>query len=145
MSRLINAIELSINGNSHQSSKSCLLNADRVRNVTSVDPSGCELNYFESFGAANPILRVGEDKSTIITRVNTANTSNSIMELELTQKHADGTTSAITVAIQDILKVYFYPGDPTDSLLVVQDTTKTSTINIRVDETKAAILAAANA
>ena len=145
MSRLIAAIELSVNGISHGNSKSCLIASSRLRNIADVDPSGCEIGYFESFGSQNPLLRVGESKSTIISRAAAANTTNpGNIVIALTQKNADGTTSAITVNTEDILHVYFYPGDPTDSLLIMQDTTKTSTLVLRIDETKTAIQTAAN-
>ncbi len=146
MSRLIAAIELSVNGISHGNSKSCLLAGNRLRNITAVDPSGCEVGYFQSFGADITTLRVGESVATMLSRQVATNTTNMAdLDISLTQIFPDATTKAIKVNTADILHVYFYPGEPNDSLVVMQDATRTSIINIRVDETKTAIQALANA
>lgn len=145
MSRLLALNELAVNGIDNPSSKGVLLAASRLRGINDVDPSGSEINYFESFGSQNPKFSVGEAKSTVLSRANAANTTNNVVELSLTEKFSDGTTQAITVNIEEILRVYPYPGDSADSFLVLEDETRTSIITKRVDETWAAIQSAANA
>lgn len=147
MSKLISVTEVGYNGVTHFQSKSAAIAGPRVKNAvnTTDDPSGCLITYEESYGAQNAIVRVSETASTVLSRANTANSSNNTITISLTKINEDASTETVVQRIEDILHVYPHPDSSSDSLVVVQDTTKVSTYAYKVDQTVAQIITAANA
>jgi len=147
MSKLISVTEVGYNGVTHFQSKAAAIAGARVKNAvnTTDDPSGCLIAYEESYGAINAIVRVSETAATVLSRANTANTTNNTVTISLTKINDDASTETVVQRIEDILHVYPHPDSSSDSLVVVQDAVKVSTYAYKVDQTVAAIILLANA
>lgn len=152
MSRLISVTELSYNGGVHTSSKTaayagarCLQPTQAIRTINGTDVTGTDIILQQGFGDQNPRVFVSESVTTVNSRINAANTTNSIQEITLTKINRDTTTSTIRQSLSQVIRVLQDPTDSDDSIVQVEDTTKTLISTYTVDQAVSAILTAANA
>lgn len=112
-------------------------------NISGVDGTTVLLSNLD--GSASDVLTVSDSASTITTRLNTANTTNSVNLIPLTVKNTDGTTTAIKVNVDQLWWVINDPTDSADGVVAYADTAKDRMIVVTTDENGAAVAALANA
>ena len=155
MSKLITGTEVMINGISDPVSRTVGILGSRVIGITSENQivNGtstlvCMVKMMVGDGSAPTYVGLSDAVATINTALNLATTTNSITEVPLTRKNDDGTTTTTYEPIQNIVRIYPYPGDTAasgDSLVLLENATKTIVRTIRTDETVNAIKALVNA
>lgn len=106
---------------------------------------GTEIDYKLADGTWIREYIVTEAASTINTRMNTANTTNSVNRIPITVVKADGTTYSDSVNVADIVYAQNHPADNSDCLLQVNVPTLDQMPTLRIDGTAAALAALTNA
>lgn len=152
MARSLVLSEIVKNGVTYPSAKSCMYLSERIVEMTqgTMTFNGSVINcatikYLVGDGSAPYQVVVTQAVSDIRASVNTANTSNSIVNVAITKINDDGTTQALSVNVSELVYAYAYPTSTFDSLLGIEDVTKTAVNNIRADQTVGALVAALNA
>lgn len=152
MARSLVLSEIVKNGVTYPSAKSCMYLSERIVEMTqgTMTFNGSVINcatikYLVGDGSAPYQVVVTQAVSDIRASVNTANTSNSIVNVAITKINDDGTTQALSVNVSELVYAYAYPTSTFDSLLGIEDVTKTAVNNIRADQTVGVLVAALNA
>ena len=96
-------------------------------------------------GSATDYLTVSDSSSTINTRLNTANTSNSIQIISVTNKNTDGTTGTLTIPVNALRWAMADPKVSGDSIIGYADTAYDRLIVVNCTDTIASVVAAVNA
>ena len=104
-----------------------------------------EVIYKNADGSMTNVILTTTTKAALISAANTANTTNNVNIIPLTRKNEDGTTTAITVNVADIVTMYADPKTPADSIVQYMDAANDRLQVITVDETASAIVALTNA
>ena len=96
-------------------------------------------------GSMTDYIVVSDTATTIKTRLNTANTTNSVNAIPLTVKNADGTTTAIVINTNQLLWTIDDPKASADGYVAYADPANDRMIVVVTDENAAAVAALANA
>lgn len=152
MARSLVLSEIVKNGITYPAAKSCMYITERILDLAqgTMTYNGSVINcatikYLVGDGSAPHEIVVTQAVSDIRASVNTANTSNSIEVVAITKINDNGTTQAMTINASELVYAYAYPTSTFDSLLGIEDVTKTAVNYIRADQTVGALVAALNA
>lgn len=152
MARSLVLQEVQINGFTNPTQRSVLLMSERILRMdqTLLNYNGTLINsaqitYMVGDGSKPDLIMVRQAVSDIRASVNTANTSNNIDVIGITRKNQNGTTTAYTIGIGDIVRAYAHPESTFDSLLITENATKDYTDAFKADESVQALQTALNA
>lgn len=144
MSRLISVAQVSMDGS--PDAATVLLQSAKINAVDVANTTGAQLKYERYYNKEHHNIVTSTSAVDVTTAINAANTTNnSVRELVLTQKNADGTTTTRRVSTEQIDNVRDWPTDSNDAMVTIEYPNDGYIEVIRVDETRAAILSAANA
>jgi hypothetical protein len=152
MARSLVLAEIVKNGVTNPSAKSVMLLSGKIVDLSqgTMTYNGSVINcatikYMVGDGSAPYQFVVTQAVSDIRASVNTANTSNNIEVVALTKINTDGTTQSLTVNISELVYAYAYPTSTFDSLVGIEDVTKTAVNAIRADQGVGSLVASLNA
>lgn len=152
MARSLVLQEIQIGSIIYPSAKSAGLMSNRIHGLTQTTMTyngtliNCtQIKYLVGDGSAPQLRIVTQAASDIRTSINTANTSNNVDVVSITQKNTDGTTTARTVNVADIVAFYAHPDSTFDSLLQIEDLVQTTWPAIKADESVQSIQSSLNA
>lgn len=143
--------EAQINGFTNPSARSVMLVSERILGLdqTTMTYNGTFINatavkYMVGDGSRPDQIMVTQAASDIRASVNTANTSNNIDLLALTRKNPNGTTTAINVNVDDIVRAYAHPDSTFDSLVLTENATRDLMSSMKADEMVQGIVTSLN-
>lgn len=151
MARSLVLPQIQINGVTNPSAQSVMLMSERILEMsqTLMTYNGSVINatsikYMVGDGSNPDLIMVTSAASDIRASVNTANTSNNIDILALTEKKLDGTTVSINVNVNDIVRAYAHPDSTFDSLVLLENATRDRMNAIKADEQVGGIVTSLN-